>query len=399
MIRNIEIKNFKSIKDLSINLGRINVIIGANGSGKTNILEAIALASASSANKLDYEFLSNRIRISIPEFMYNAFPNNKNKHIKINIKTHNDIFKYSLTNKTDRTWIDINRNEFQNEINNIFLDLFKGKNNPIIEDIPKELKAFFSNVNKLLPSDENIKNDKTFNEIIPSITNKVVNDGFSLKEISDFLIYAPEYSYLKKFEEPGQIIPLGIKGEGLFYTIKQIFSIKKNSIQKEKIKENLHLLDWFEDFYIPNNLISNEYKIAIKDKFVSPRVRFFDQKSANEGFLFLLFYLILFTSKNTPKFFAIDNIETGFNPKLCRNLMVSFSNLSKQFNKQVLLTTHNPAILDGLNLEDDKQRLFIVYRKKDGSTALQRIKHKPSSKKKLSELWMSGIIGGLPDNF
>ncbi len=46
MIRKIIIKNFKSIAGLSLELGRFNVLIGGNGSGKTNILEAIALGSA-----------------------------------------------------------------------------------------------------------------------------------------------------------------------------------------------------------------------------------------------------------------------------------------------------------------------------------------------------------------
>ncbi len=396
MIKNIEIENFKSIKNLSIDLGRVNVIIGANGSGKTNILEAIALASASSADKLDYEFLSNRIRISMPEFMYNAFPNNENKHIKIKITTHNNSLEYLLTNENKRTWIDINKNNFQKELVDLLTNILDGKNTEIL---PEESRKLILNINKSLSNIKDIKNNEIFNDIILSQTNKIVNKGFALKEMSNFLIYTPEYSYLKKFEEPGQIIPLGLKGEGLFYIVKNIFNSNKKNAQNEKIKEYLHLLDWFDDFFIPKDLMSNEFKIAIKDKFLNPKIRLFDQNSANEGFLFLLFYLILFTSRNTPKFFAIDNIETGFNPKLCRKIMSSLTELSKDFKKQVILTTHNPAILDGLNLKDDKQRLFVAYRKRDGSTALQRIKHKPNSQKKLSELWMSGFIGGLPDNF
>ena len=41
MIDRIHIKQFKSIINLSFELGRINVIIGENGCGKTNILEAL----------------------------------------------------------------------------------------------------------------------------------------------------------------------------------------------------------------------------------------------------------------------------------------------------------------------------------------------------------------------
>ena len=37
----IRIENYKSIVDLTLELGRFNVIIGTNGCGKSNILEAI----------------------------------------------------------------------------------------------------------------------------------------------------------------------------------------------------------------------------------------------------------------------------------------------------------------------------------------------------------------------
>src|SRR5947209_7356588 len=74
MIRKVRVENYKSILDLTLDLGRVTALIGANGSGKSNILEAIALASAAAQNKLDNEFLISRgIRVTETRFMRSAF--------------------------------------------------------------------------------------------------------------------------------------------------------------------------------------------------------------------------------------------------------------------------------------------------------------------------------------
>ena len=112
-----------------------------------------------------------------------------------------------------------------------------------------------------------------------------------------------------------------------------------------------------------------------------------------------MFYFTLFISKDTPAFFAIDNIESSFNPKLCTKIIEVLQKLAVKHNKQVILTTHNPFILDGLDLSDEDQRLLVVRRNDEGHTKIRHIEYKPERKKKLSELWMSGAIGGLPDNF
>ena len=78
MIDSITIKNFKSVQDLTLDLGRFNVLIGANGSGKSNILEAIAFGAAARSGNLNYTFLSPRIRVSSPNhrLMKSAFKEN-----------------------------------------------------------------------------------------------------------------------------------------------------------------------------------------------------------------------------------------------------------------------------------------------------------------------------------
>ena len=45
MIKSVHIENFKCFKEFDIELGKFNVLIGTNGSGKTSFLQAIGLAS------------------------------------------------------------------------------------------------------------------------------------------------------------------------------------------------------------------------------------------------------------------------------------------------------------------------------------------------------------------
>ena len=92
MIQSVKIRNYKSIRELRLELGRVNVIIGENGCGKTNILEAIVYASAASKNVLSPDYLGRQLRIVAPEFMTPAFADIEddsieNKTISIKEKT------------------------------------------------------------------------------------------------------------------------------------------------------------------------------------------------------------------------------------------------------------------------------------------------------------------------
>ena len=73
--------------------------------------------------------------------------------------------------------------------------------------------------------------------------------------------------------------------------------------------------------------------------------------------------------------------------------------LSKKYDKQVIVTTHSPFVLDALNLEDKEQALFVARRDIDGHTKVNRLEVPKDSSIPLSEAWMKGYIGALPNNF
>jgi len=52
----IHIEGFRRLHDVRLNLNSLNVVIGANGSGKTSLLDVFSLLAASAAGKLNDTF-------------------------------------------------------------------------------------------------------------------------------------------------------------------------------------------------------------------------------------------------------------------------------------------------------------------------------------------------------
>ncbi len=75
MINKINIKNFKSVKDLTIDCSRVNIFIGEPNTGKSNILEAMSLFSLIH-DKTKNQRLNSIINYLRAEDMTNLFYNN-----------------------------------------------------------------------------------------------------------------------------------------------------------------------------------------------------------------------------------------------------------------------------------------------------------------------------------
>src|SRR3990172_1732206 len=78
MLRTISVERFKSLVKLDLELGRVNVFIGANGSGKSNLLEAVGVLGAAVFGRVDDETLLRRgVRPGVPNLYKSAFPSTK----------------------------------------------------------------------------------------------------------------------------------------------------------------------------------------------------------------------------------------------------------------------------------------------------------------------------------
>lgn len=394
ILRRLEIQGYKSISNDSIELGRINVFIGANGSGKTNILETIALAGAARANDLNYEsFYSRGVRVARPDQIISSFVDSSQGNsinLRLNLHEKDETFNYEFTltpahmQDVYTRWIDLSEEEV----------------------IPEVLLQYFTEITKGTP---NITGDELMSRVNEVLARRGIRKSRRYDPIlTEYAIFDVNTKSLRGIApSESKKSPLGINGEGL-----DLFIANLNKDEKDVLLRSKTLFDWLDDI-----ISDKEDKLKLsglkagksistlyfKDLFMNVKNNTLSAENSNEGILHILFYLALFLSDKTPKLFAIDNIETALNPLLCQTLIEQLVSLSKTHGKQVLITTHNPAILDGLNLFDDEQRLFEVFRNDSGHTCTRRIKFKSDlsdkQRLKLSEMWMSGLLGAVPKNF
>lgn len=118
-----------------------------------------------------------------------------------------------------------------------------------------------------------------------------------------------------------------------------------------------------------------------------------DARQVNDGLLRVLAILsqvsVAKTSDRTNQFNGLgqscvlfDEIENGINPELMQRLMA----LLLSAERQVIVTTHSPLVLNYLPDEVAKEAVLLLYRNNAGHTKVVRLFDLPSTQKKLSLL-------------
>lgn len=415
MIRAVEIENFKSIERLRLELGRVTVLIGENGCGKSNILEGVGLAGAASRGLVEPEFLASRgIRVAEPAAMRALFPRDEAvgpQRLRVEGEggqawawtvtwTEGDPARVEL--RGDADGIDLDQRQHEALVQATADQLLRlARDQAPAGGASRDVGAAFLQLARGAESGEAARDwVEQIARVAARRTVLELRRSASWAPLADFTIFTPENSALRTFEAEGQIRPVGVHGEGLFHHLKELSRTRPEILAQ--ISERLSVLDWFEGFQIPADLAPFERTLAIRDRYLVDG-RLFDQRSANEGFLYLLLYFTLLLSPTAPRIFAIDNVEASLNPKLCAELVRQMVALAREGDRQIILTTHSPAVLDGLDLSDEEQVLYAVERRSRGDTRIRRVNApRPLEGEPpvpLSEAFMRGYIGGLPRNF
>lgn len=108
--------------------------------------------------------------------------------------------------------------------------------------------------------------------------------------------------------------------------------------------------------------------------------RWFSSQNSCDGLLRLVGFLTEFMTSDT--FIVFDEIENGFNPEIMEKLVRMITG----FPKQIIITTHNPVIINYMPENIALESTLLVYREQDGTTGIRRFFEIPAVHERLSYL-------------
>lgn len=383
MLENLSVKTFKSLEDVTVELGLVNVFIGANGSGKSNLLEALGVLSAAADGRVDHQnLLSRGVRPGVPALYKSAFPAGPGKKISPHL-----FFKASSA-----------RANYQVTLHN-----------PLKDPAPAwrfKTETWEDHSRRLVgrsPASGKKANPERGMAALKAVEVTGGDALELLKFLQGYAIFSPTTPVMRGVApEPQPRRPVGLSGGNLPRAVLNLLKRRQQDEYSERaFGDLLGLVDWADDISVSRAGVV----LRFHDRFMRKGANALSAHDASEGALYALFLSVIAGHHESPGLCAVDNADHGLNPRLARSLIEHLCTwyLEAPEPRQILLTTHNPLVLDGLPLQDDRARLFTVSRTTTGRTSVRRVAIDDDLRRKakegltLSRLWVMGHLGGVPN--
>jgi len=387
MLKHISIKGFKSIRELDLDLSSINVLIGANGSGKSNFISFFKLLNwmmrspgqlqlfvgqSDGANSLlfDGAAVTSQIEAEL-NFEFDV----KALGVDLNYKLNFD-YKFKLDYAATDTFV-FGREAYSytdHSQGNIF-DFFNDDNFPDDKDW-------------LSPDEMGYKESRIINDS----EQKKIKDSISasIRKIATYQFH--DTSKTARFKQKWDIDDNQFLKEDAGNLAPFLLRIRENEPRYyQRIVETLRqIIPFFADFvFIPrHNTVILQWQELGTDLVFSPH-------QASDGTLraMALVTLLLQPPDSLPDVLILDEPELGLHPyaiSVIGSLINSVSNRC-----QVILATQSPLLVDCFEPEE-----IIVVERNNRESSFKRLVQADLEdwleEYSLSELWNKNVIGGRP---
>ncbi len=356
MINRISIKNFKSIQKLDLALSPINLLIGANGAGKSNFISFFKFLSNLYAQQLQNYVAE---QAGADNILYFGLKKSDNLIGNIQFDSKN-MYYFTLKPNSEGNLY------FEKEGTNFKTDYDFWDNVPIA-DSNKESKLIDFKHGRYHYVNFYMQSFKIFHFHDTSPTAKIkhkgnIDDNSFLRENGQNLaayLYFLQEKHSKDFKK----IELVIKAIAPFFD--------SFVLQPDRIREDQIRLEWKEkdsDMYLNATHLS-------------------------DGTLRFMALATLLLQPNLPKVIIIDEPELGLHPFAINKLAGLIKKASAQ--SQIIIATQSVNLIDNFEPEDiitvDRKEKQSVFQRQSSETLKDWLQEYS-----IGDLWNKNVIGGRP---
>lgn len=373
VLTHLRFKNWRSLKDVEIDLAPITVIIGANASGKTNILDAL-------------HFLRYAITDGVIEAVYNWRGFENIRTIGVDEEERVELsYSFSTTSGKALTYkLDLH------------VDDSKSPHIWFQENVPQSENRVSMNV-----SSGDMQRARKLKE---ELREEHPSEENSTQRIGIVLQFVQRWQLLDEGFMPNLSVKTGGLGD--------LYSIER------KANNTAYILDFMRkiapDIY--ENLQNDiswllKYVDKLDTEQTESETRFLIKEKAHGGHeaptisagtariiaMLTAYYALDMRFPDQPGLVVIEEPDTALNPWLLQNFVEQLRNyVEGEHPRQFILTTHNPAFLNYFKREEVR----VVERDEQGFTHVNEIPKEIEDiwrdKYGLGEVWTTGSFGGVP---
>lgn len=336
MIEKIAVTNFKSHAHTEIELGRVTALVGPNGCGKTSLLQAIYI-------------LNQFVRQIV-----NAGRRNWNVIHQFTRKGQSkDSIRISVIGQA-RSWgiTILGSSIFDLQLRNT--------------EITPELLESFGQVSYFKASAQSISEPSYTLNIPPTIGI----DGSGAASVISYLKNFQEETHKQIEGDLQRIVPM----------VKRIrvHPVPKVIKEKRTISANGNIIAYDED----RQVVAQELIFDTQSGDGLPA------SLASEGTLVTLALLTLLHTSDAS-IFLLDDVEQSLHPLAQRELMQALKKFAAEHNRQIILTSHSPYIVDELEARD----IWVMSTDKEGVSHCKRLSDHPDAERALQVLTTGEFLG------
>jgi predicted ATPase len=395
-ITNLTVSNFKSFKQLDLNLGRFNVVIGANASGKSNFVEIFRflntleqedLADAISLHGGRESILNKKLGFSEPLRMRAASDQATIWDQWVESDAHESVYEFRLQFGSPQNGILITddhlvqkcRMRIGDEDVEVRLDILLAEGKRKVEinpgDIVERLKGRRSRstyAGFLPPADVYIQSLSWFVETTGIDVLLIYRALFGFTDPWSSLfggvgVYDIDPHSVKRPHEKAGRASLERNGENLALVLKNILA------DPEKTRKFHNLLRYMLPFAVEvgvEDFLGMSLLLKLREEYYEESL-LADLLSDGTVDVVALITALFFEDKDVV---VIEEPERNIHPRLISGLVELMKDAAR--NKQVIVTTHSPELVKHAGLEN----LLLISRDKEGFSTISRPAEKETVK-------------------